>query len=260
MKCLSYSRYGCMLAIIFILGGCASAGNQTNGTRGAVQDPGKAAKLNLELGVAYMERSENAKALKKLLKAIKIDSQYTDAHNALGILYSRLGEDEKAGDHFAKAVRSSPNDSSALNNYGQFLCAHGQRQEGEKLFARAVENPLYQTPEFAYLNAGICAKDDQDLDQAEIQFRAALKKNPYMPQALFHMADLSQSLGRHLQARGYIERYGEAARHNARSLWMAVNIEKTLGDVDAEASYALRLKNNFPDSEETRLLLKSEGK
>ena len=246
-----------LLMTFFILGGCAT--NSINNSD-PQRDPDKTARLNLELGLAYMERNDNQKALDRLKKSLKADSQYADAHNAIAILYARLGEVDKASAHYEKAVRLAPEDSRALNNYGQFLCTQGQREKADTMFTRALKNPLYQTPQFAHLNAGICAKEDQDLEQAEIHFRAALKRDPYLAPALYQMADLSHSLKRHLPARGYIERYSEATRHSARSLWLAVRIEKALGDRDAEASYALRLKNKFPDSEETRLLLKSEGK
>ena len=239
----------------FILGGCAT--NQINDSAPS-HEPDKIAQLNMELGLAYMETNDNERALKKFKKAIQIDPQFSDAHNAIAILYSRLGEDDKAGMHFEKAVQLAPDDSRALNNYGQYLCSHGKREKADTMFDKALKNPLYQTPEFAHLNAGICAREHQDIEQAEIHFRAALKQNPYLTPALFQMADLSHSLKRFLPARGYIERYAEAAKHNARSLWLAVRIERALGDVDAEASYALRLKNNFPDAQETRLLLKSE--
>lgn len=265
MKCIKQSIY--ILIATILLGGCIldDALNSTNEpnytTEASVHEPDKAAQLNLELGMAYMERNDNERALGKLQKAIKIDPRFADAHNAIGILYARLGEDAKAGNHFEKAVQLAPNDSGALNNYGQHLCAHSQREEADKMFVRAVKNPLYQTPEYAYLNAGICAKEDQDIEQAEIHFRAALKKNPYMPPALYQMADLSHSLGRQEPAKKYIERYAESTgRHSARSLWLAIRIERALGDVDAEASYALLLKHKFPDSEETRLLLKTEDK
>ncbi|MFK8068313.1 MAG: type IV pilus biogenesis/stability protein PilW [Gammaproteobacteria bacterium] len=256
---MKHLTFICIFIISALLSGCTTS--QTSGSPTTVaDDPARAAELNLELGLAYMERNDNEKALNKLLKSIKIDPQFADAHNALGILYSRLGEDGKAGDHFKRAVNIAPQDPRALNNYGQYLCRHNQRQEADKMFTRAVENPLYQTPEFAYLNAGICARDNQDLEKAEVHFRAALQENPYMAAVLIQMAELSHQLGRSLPARGYIERYGASTKHNARSLWLAIKIENALGDRDAAASYALQLKNKFPDSEETRLLLKMEGK
>ncbi|MCG8324683.1 MAG: type IV pilus biogenesis/stability protein PilW, partial [Thiotrichales bacterium] len=63
----------------------------------------------------------------------------------------------------------------------------------------------------------------------------------------------------HLSARGYLQRYTGSNSHNAGSLWLGIQIERALGDRDAEASYALLLRNNFPDSREARLLRESSA-
>ena len=91
-------------------------------------------------------------------------------------------------------------------------------------------------------------------EQAEKYFREALEKNPRIPLALLQMASITYDSGRHLPARGYIQRFAEIARHNPRSLWLGILIERELGDRDAEASYALSLEKNFPDSKEAGML------
>lgn len=256
MKGLKFIPTSILIATV-LLGACQSTPSRIDEPEHVVD---KTAVLNLELGLAYMEKKDYKRALNKLRKALKIDPQYSDAHNTIAILYSRLGEDDQAGAHFKKAVQTDSANSGALNNYGQYLCTRGESEKAMTMFSRALENPLYSTPQFAHINAGICAKNNKNLEQAEIHFRSALKRTPRMAAALFHMADVSYGLKRYMPARGYIERYAEVARHNAASLLMAVKIEKALGDVDAEASYGLRLKNKFPDSQETRLLLEMEGK
>lgn len=220
----------------------------------------KTARLNLELGIAYMNENENEKAMKKLQKAIKLDPQYADAHNAIAILFDRLKQHDKARTHYERAVQLAPTDSNALNNYGQFLCSQGEPEKAEKMFLRALEDPLYRTPHFAYLNAGICAKESGNYEQAEMYFRKALGKHPEMAVALYQMADISYLLKRYMPARGYLQRFADVTDHNASSLWLAVRVERALGDRDAASSFALRLKNTFPDSQETGLLLKAEDK
>jgi type IV pilus assembly protein PilF len=37
-------------------------------------------------------------------------------------------------------------------------------------------------------------------------------------------------------------------------LWLAIQIERALGDTNLEASYALELRKNYPESEQTQLL------
>jgi len=73
------------------------------------------------------------------------------------------------------------------------------------------------------------------------------------------MAQVSALLERNLSARGYLQRYLEQAPHSAKTLWLGIRIERALGDENAVSSYALLLKANFPDSDETGLLLESGG-
>ncbi len=246
-----------VLSLSFLLTACASNPN-SGGLSGVESEPDKAAQLNLELGVAYMNKQDNEKALNRLNKALAIDPNFADAHNAIAILHARLGQTELAEKHYAKAVQLAPKDSRALNNYGQFLCTQGNAVKADQMFMRAVDNPLYRTPHIAYLNAGMCARSNNNIDQAEVYFREALKVDSRMYPALFQMADISYTQKHYTLAQSYLNRYAEATEHNAASLWLAVRVEKALGDRDAAASYGLLLKNRFPDSQETRLLLKTD--
>ena len=55
-------------------------------------------------------------------------------------------------------------------------------------------------------------------------------------------------------ARGYMNQLMRAVQPNAEALWLAIRIERRLGDAAAAASYAQRLRKNFPDSREARAL------
>jgi type IV pilus assembly protein PilF len=44
----------------------------------------------------------------------------------------------------------------------------------------------------------------------------------------------------------------------AEQLWLAVRIERRVGDGNAEASYSLRLRERYPDAHETQLLMHGE--
>ncbi len=212
---------------------------------------------NLRLGTAYMENGDYEKSLNKLTKALQADPNYYATLNVLGVLHQRMGEDQQAEKYFQRSLRSRSNAPKTLNNYGQFLCSKGRLEEAEEAFDKAANNPLYASPEIANSNAGTCAMRDQRYDVAEIYFRKALKQNPYVATALVQMAEINVVQGNFLSARGYIQRYSEIKKHTAKSLWLGIQAENELGDHDTLASYALLLKNNFPDSEETKLFLQS---
>lgn len=242
-----------LFATVMLLGGCSS-----HEVRDANAPPEKLAEVNTQLGIGYMRDGNLDTALKKLRKAVSLDDSYAPAHDALGVLYERLGENDKAAKHFSRAVSLDPHNSGTLNNYGQFLCQNGKPAKAQALFKQALKNPLYSSPEVAYTNAGLCALTQKDPGTAETYFRSALSKNAKFAPALFEMADLSYKHQHYLSARGYLQRFLDVTKPTPESLWLGIRIERQLGDKNAVSSYSMLLKNNFPDSEQTRALIESE--
>jgi type IV pilus assembly protein PilF len=233
----------------------------TNSSKNAQAAPGSTANqiamVNTQLGLGYLRNGQMDLAWERLNTALQADPNYATAHNGMALVYDRLNEPTKAEEHFKRAVELDPSDSAAQTNYGGFLCEHGRIEEGEKYFLKAVENPLYNKPAMAYTNAGVCRLRANDPAAAEAYFRSALRADPRFGVALLNMAALSFDNGQYLAARAYMQRYEEVSKHNSRSLWLGIRIEKELGDKDAVSSLAMLLKANYPDSLETQLLLQS---
>ncbi|OOZ35639.1 type IV pilus biogenesis/stability protein PilW [Solemya velesiana gill symbiont] len=207
-----------------------------------------------------MNKGQLDVALIKARQALAVDPNNSSAHNVIALLYDRLGENGLAEHHFQKGIGLASRNSYLRNAYGTFLCSQQRFEEANEQFMHALGNPLYKTPEVALTNAGICAKRVPDLVQAESYFRQALVQNPRFSAALSQMAQISLERSEHLSARAYLQRYMEVARHTAVTLWTGIQTERVLGDRDAVASYSLLLKNAFPDSRETQLLMESERK
>ena len=219
----------------------------------------KLAEINTELGAQYMRNREYQIAMDKLTKAVELDPRNINAHSTLALLHAAIGQNDQAEASFKQALRIDRGNSSVMNNYGQFLCQRGRHEEGQTLILKAVANPLYANAENGYYNAGVCAMQGGKLEQADGYFRKTLEIDGQMAPALLQMADVSLQLQRALQARAYLQRYGAMAQLNARALWLGVRVERELSDRDAEASYALQLEKNFPDSSQTKLLLESKS-
>ena len=235
-----------LLCLAVLLAACAQNPERKGGTA--------AAKANVELGIQYMRAGMKAVALEKLKKALQQDPRLPEAHNAIAVLYENLGEIELAEEHFRKALALDPDDSQARNNFGNFLCRHGNWEEAEKQFVLASQDPLHEHPEMPLANAGICAKLHGDLDKAEKYLRQAVRTNPLYPTALLQMAKLMLEKKEYMRARAYLQRFQSVSKPTAESLWIGIQTERALGDRNAEASYALMLRNRFPDSPFTRRL------
>lgn len=249
-----------ILLIVLSLGGCASQGGGSAGT--PVQTTTRAqaiAKIHTELAASYFERAQYGIALQEVEVALQAESKYAPAFNVRGLIRMALREDKQADDDFRRSLQLDSSDSNAHNNYGWFLCQRGRETEAVAQFLEAVKNPLYATPETAYVNAGMCSKKIGKLKEAEEYLQRALIRQPNYPGALFGLADVSYATNDFAGAKSYFLRFLQRSTElTAENLWLAVRIERKVGDRNSEESYSLQLRKRFPDARETQLLLKGE--
>jgi type IV pilus assembly protein PilF len=172
----------------------------------------------------------------------------------MALLLWRLKDNAGAERYFRRALHASGANSDTWNNFGVFLCETGKLDDADDAFKRALEDPLYKTPAEANINAGMCQMRKPSPKAAERYFRAALDINPAQPQALLELAKLTYNDGRSLSARAFIQRYFSVAPETPASLLLANKIEGVLGNNDAEASYAVKLRGKFPDAPEVAQL------
>lgn len=214
------------------------------------------AELHTQLGAGYYELGNFKVALEELQEAMQTDPNYGPAHNMLALVYMELREDGLAEQSFQRALRINATDSEANNNYGWFLCQRKRYDDAMKHFDAALKNPLYQTPDKAHVNAGVCQRE-RGSDAAALQhFQRARELNPRNPIALFHLADMTFRRGLVGQARELLQDMTRTgAPFGPDALWLALRIERSLGNRETEASYELQLRKNFPNSRETQALL-----
>ncbi|MEN8178161.1 MAG: type IV pilus biogenesis/stability protein PilW [Pseudomonadota bacterium] len=250
-----------IILLSLVIAGCAGQGQvrdggDTTGELGSEKRESPAA-IYVQMGIAYLREGQSAIALQKLKKAISIDPQNAEAHNVIAILYERLGKVNLADEHYAEAVELQPQDPYTRNARGSFYCKQGQFEKADMEFESALTNPLYPTPWVAMTNAGLCAERSGDLEKAESYYRKALTSNDSYFQALRQMAKVSLKQHNYLSARAYLERYNSAAEATAGSLWLGVQIERSLGDRRKARIYSADLLQKFPDAPEVQMLRKS---
>jgi type IV pilus assembly protein PilF len=239
--------------LVLALGACSTNPASSDSQRRRIAD------TNMQLGIAYMRQGDYDTAMKKLQKALQADPDSATVNGTLAILYENIGENQLAEKHYRTALRLSPDDPQTHNNYGQYLCREGKYAESLAQFKAAASDPLYPGVAASLTNAGICAGRIPDDKQAEEFFRKALEHDQNYAYALLQMADLMFRQDNNLAARAYIQRFDGIAKPTPESLWLGVRIESGLGDQSAAGSYALKLKNGFPDTKEAASLREWEN-
>ena len=238
-----------ILLVVVLLSGCVTTGDR-------VPDNIKASAINVQLGMGYLQQNNMELASEKLNKAIKQNPNSASAHNAFGILQERLLQKDKAEKHYQLATELDPENSAAANNYGTFLCRNKREAESEKYFLMALENPLYNTPEYAYTNAAVCLLRIDVKDRSKEYLHKALAAKSNFSTALISMARIEFEEGNYSEAKVYLDRFHRVARPTPKSLWYTIRAELEMDDNRNVDELAEKLKTNFPESEEYKSWLK----
>jgi type IV pilus assembly protein PilF len=155
-------------------------------------------------------------------------------------------------------MKLAPGDPEISNNYGWFLCQNGRETQSIGHFMAAARNPLYAAPTRAYTNAGMCSHRIKDYKAAEDYLLSALRLSPVNTLAMFWLADINYRQGRYSEARQWTTDIERMIEPSAELVWMALRIERKLGNRDAESRYGTQLRRKFPGSPEQRLLTQGQ--
>jgi type IV pilus assembly protein PilF len=244
-----------------LLAGCAAQTDPPHDTGtiiGEVGDPRNRAKLHTELASLYYSNGNLGVALEELRAASSADSSYAPAYGMFGLVYMQMRENDRAEASFERALRLSPNDADINHNYGWFLCQTGREPASIKYFLHAIRNPLYPTPWRSYSAAGFCTLKVDQVKDAEVFFERALKLEPDEPASLLHLGQIRYRQGSIGEARKLVARHNKLVTPSAESLWLALRIERRLGERVAEQAFANQLRRRYPTSPEYQALLRGQ--
>jgi type IV pilus assembly protein PilF len=225
---------------------------------GEVKDARTRAKAHTDLAAAYFELGNMGVALEEVRIAIAADPSYAPAYNVQGLVNMDLRDNGAAEASFRRGLELAPQDPDLNHNYGWFLCQTGREDQSIAWFMKAVRNPLYQTPAKSYAAAGRCLQQRDPAEAARYLDRA-MRLDPNNLQAMLPYAELLYRRGQLRPAKELVGRYNKLVPEpTAESLWLALRIERKLGDRVAETSLAAQLRRRYSDSGEYKSLLRGD--
>lgn len=219
------------------------------------------------LGMAYLERNDDPKALAALRRAVELEPDYYRNHQALGDYFKRRAEYREAVRHFAKAVELAPREPAthfalgvahswtgnyaeavkateaalvlgetpaALNNMGAFLANQGREQEAILYYRRALE--WWPERYLLWVNLGTSYRRLHLATDAERAYRRAVElaekemgKNPRSGFARAYLAYACAWLGDRRRAGSEIAQALQLAPNDADVRQIAVRTYEASG-------------------------------
>jgi type IV pilus assembly protein PilF len=246
------SRTSAWLLAAALSAGCAGLQPQ------ASPDQRRAAEVNAELGINYLQQNDLPQAQRALDRALQFDPNLAMAHLGMGLLRESQGSEEVAVTHYRRALALEPGNLYVQANLGDLLCRRGDAQEAQALLAQPIASPSFSARDVALLSSGQCYARSGDRVRAEERMREVLRINPQFAAALYEMAVLTFADGRPLQTRAFLSRLTALGVATPASLLLCYKAEMQMGNrTDAQAC-AERLKREFGDSQEVSELLRME--
>ncbi|MEM7077906.1 MAG: type IV pilus biogenesis/stability protein PilW [Pseudomonadota bacterium] len=201
----------------------------------------------LDLARGYLEQRDFTRARPPLERALEIDPNHVESHVLLAVLLHAQGEYELAEAHYQRALRVEPANAQALNNYGSFLYSQGRFDDALVPLSRLVKDTAYRARSQAFENLGLAHLRAGTPEAARSAFERALALNPRQPRAALELADIAFRAGEQGIAEQRFAEFRSMAKQNARSLCLGLKIAAAKNSADEVASYALALKNLFPE-------------
>lgn len=243
-----------LMVLLVLLAGCAGPrADLPSGVRTESDqtDADRRAAVRLELAYGYFSRGQHRTALDELKQALAVKPDMRDALNLRGLVYAALGEPELAEESFKRTLSLNPGDPDTLHNYGWFLCQQRRWAGSFAQFDLALAQPNYRGAARSLLARGACEAGAGKLTEAERSLAKAFELEPGNPAISVNLADVLYRNGQYERARFYVKRVNaQPTQSNAQSLWLALRIERKLGNTVTVNELGQQLRSKYPQSSE----------
>ena len=244
--------------LVFVLSACASKhleGSTDDSNFSAEKlEAQKRASIRMQLGISYYQQRQYKVALEEIKQAISIAPDLVDAYSVRALIFMDMGENQLAEDNFLYALKLAPDNLDVENNYGWFLCVNKREKQGLGYLDKVLQNQHYPSLSKAYNAAGVCSLKMKDAASADKYFLHGFKIDPANPDLNKNLARTFFERGEYAKAKFYVGRVLQQDTLTAEVLWLAIKIERKLGNDAAVNSLSAQLRKRYPDSIEFSLL------
>jgi type IV pilus assembly protein PilF len=252
-ECLAPNVRLLLLLGLVVLSGCVTT---TDSSFAKEADEEKAVQNYVQLGTAYIAQGNYGRARVHLQRALEIDADSPGALAAMGLVYQSQGENKLAAEAFRRAVESDGAYTRGRVYYGAFLYGQAQYKAAREQFLEASRDTDYADRAAVFFNLGKAQEALGKGSKASRSYRRALELSRGSPRYLLAVATALVNDGKYDEAQIYYQRLLRAIRlntklqHSPKSLLTGLKLARHYGDKNREASLALLLRNQYPESEQ----------
>ena len=250
--------------LLLLAGGCArdvspndarDTAREVRSTTPDAGDPQRRALVRLELAGLYLGRGQLSVALDEVRQALEARPDMADAHVMRGLILASMGDAAAADQSFQRAIQLAPADGGAQHNRAWFLCQQRRFDESDAQFKAALALPQYADHVRTLLAQGVCQARAGRMLEAERSLSRSYELDPANPVTAFNLSEVLLKKGDLDRARFMVRRVNAVPEQvSAQSLWLALRIEKRLGNADTVRDLGDQMRKRYPEAPETARL------
>ncbi|PID37585.1 MAG: type IV pilus biogenesis/stability protein PilW, partial [Pseudomonadales bacterium] len=208
------------------------------------KDPKEIARIRTTLAGQYIRKNQLDAATRQLNLAFESYRRYAPAYDMMGVLLQQDGSPtnlKKAEKYFKKAIRIDRNFTRAHNNYGVYLSLMKRYKEAARELEIAGSTLGYEGRVAALENLGKTYLKLNNDKAAMNAFVRALETSPNSMVARMELVDLLIKVERVQQARSLFEEVKSLLGNrplNPRLMLQGAKISHALGDTQGQQQYA----------------------
>jgi len=237
---------GIAIALAFALAGCVTVSAPD------ITDQQRAQRVQTltTLALGYIEQGTFDLAIDPLQRALALSPKDREAMLAQAVMFERQGDTQPAIEAYNALFQAHEDFTRGRQIYANFLFSQGQIAQACEQLDVVVLDTVFTGRAQAFENLGQCrARLGQD--QAAIEaYQRAYRLDPRRPAANLALAETRFLQNDVQQAALHYTQFLRASQQDARSLWIGIRIADAIGDIDSQASYELRLRQQFAGSEQ----------
>ncbi len=182
------------------------------------------------LGLSYQMSGKKDDAQKYYLQAVKVNPNFSMAHNNLGVIYLERKDFPRAISHLTSSISADPKNAFACVNLGNALKSVGKIEEAISNWNSAIDlNPGIPEP---YNNLGLISYAGGEFDKAIRYLKKAIEVDPNYPQPYFHLGVIYARENQFRSAFRYLEEYLKIVPGHAEARALLGNLYLNSGNYD----------------------------
>ena len=175
----------------------------------------------------FIKNTQYESALKVAKDILVLDESDSTSYQIVGKIYSLLNSPRQAIENFIRAIELNPKCNLNYISISQSFSAIGENEKGISYLEKGIK--IVGNDPLIFYNLGIIYQNNQNWDQAEVNFHKAIKLKPFFPDALNNLGNVYYKKMDYERSAYYIKRSIKQNNNSSMAFHNLANTQRSMG-------------------------------